>query len=121
MAISIEVKGVEALTATLSKLVSEYGPQPQCNVIVGYSADYAVHVHENLEAYHPNGQAKFLEQPATENVQIIGQIVERALTTGADLEQALLAGGLYLQAESQRLVPVDTGNLKNSAFTTVES
>lgn len=29
----------------------------------------------------------------------------------------LKAGGLHLQRESQRMVPVDTGNLKASAFT----
>lgn len=29
----------------------------------------------------------------------------------------LLAGGLIIQAEAQRRVPVDTGNLKGSAFT----
>lgn len=31
--------------------------------------------------------------------------------------QGLKMAGLYLQAESQKLVPVDTGNLKASAFT----
>jgi hypothetical protein len=32
--------------------------------VVGYSQGYAVYVHEDLEAYHPTGQAKFLETPA---------------------------------------------------------
>ncbi len=36
------------------------------------------------------------------------------------LEEALLKSGLFLQRESQKLVPVDTGALKNSAFTRVE-
>jgi hypothetical protein len=31
---------------------------------VGYSAPYAIYVHENLQAHHPIGQAKFLETPA---------------------------------------------------------
>jgi hypothetical protein len=36
-------------------------------MIVGYGQDYAVHVHENLEAAHKEGkQAKFLEQPLNE-------------------------------------------------------
>ncbi len=34
------------------------------DVQVGYTQEYAVFVHENLEAHHPIGQAKFLEQPA---------------------------------------------------------
>lgn len=36
----------------------------RAEVSVGYTASYAVFVHENLEANHPIGQAKFLEQPA---------------------------------------------------------
>ena len=33
-------------------------------VLVGYTAEYAVYVHENLEARHlPGKSAKFLEQP----------------------------------------------------------
>lgn len=34
--------------------------------IVSFDTDYAVHVHENLDAFHPVGQAKFLEEPARE-------------------------------------------------------
>lgn len=33
----------------------------------GPSAPYAVYVHENLEAYHPTGQAKFLEGTLAES------------------------------------------------------
>ena len=36
---------------------------------------------------------------------------------GAALARGLKRGGLFLQRESQRIVPVDTSNLKNSAFT----
>lgn len=31
-------------------------------VQVGYTADYAPYVHENLESHHPIGEAKFLER-----------------------------------------------------------
>ena len=34
--------------------------------------------------------------------------------------QAMLKAGLFLQAASQRLCPVDTGNLRASAFTRLE-
>ncbi|MBC8587108.1 HK97-gp10 family putative phage morphogenesis protein [Paratissierella segnis] len=37
------------------------------SVIVGFDEEYAIFVHENLEAHHPVGQAKFLEQPLNEN------------------------------------------------------
>lgn len=32
----------------------------------GPAADYAWKVHEDLEAYHPHGQAKYLEEPANQ-------------------------------------------------------
>lgn len=86
-------------------------------VVVGYSAAYAVYVHENLAASHKVGQAKFLEQPARELGPELGGIIKDALWRGADPKQALMLAGLRLQAASQRLVPVDTGNLRASAYT----
>ncbi len=66
------------------------------------------------------GQAKFLEQPARELKREFSKIIVTACSRGAKLEQALLMAGLRLQRESQQLVPVDTGNLKASAFTRKE-
>lgn len=37
------------------------------SVIVGFEEEYSIFVHENLEAHHNIGQAKFLEQPLKEN------------------------------------------------------
>jgi hypothetical protein len=87
------------------------------SVQVGYTTEYALYVHENLEAHHTVGQAKFLEQPAREMSAELARIVETAIKGGASVPQALLLAGLRLQAVSQKLVPVDTGALKNSAFT----
>lgn len=47
-------------------------------VVVSYGTDYAVFVHEDLEARHkPGKQAKFLEQPFRDNkdrlVEIVGE------------------------------------------------
>ena len=40
---------------------------PPIELEVGYTQHYAIYVHENLEANHPNGgEAKFLEKPARE-------------------------------------------------------
>ncbi len=40
------------------------GPAAKINPKTGESTDaYAIFVHENLEAHHPVGQAKYLEQP----------------------------------------------------------
>ena len=39
---------------------------------VGYTAEHAIYVHEDLEANHPNGgQAKFLEKAVYENKDVI--------------------------------------------------
>lgn len=68
----------------------------------------------------PNGQAKYLEQPARELASTLGKIVRQAVKAGNTLLEGLLMAGRYLQKESQKLVPVDTTNLKQSAFTEVE-
>lgn len=49
-------------------------------VTVGYTAAYAVFVHENLEARHKKGkQAKFLEQPAREKRPEMAAIIEKEM------------------------------------------
>lgn len=108
----------------------------QKSVIVGYTASYAVFVHENVEMkgkglprksgkgyyWDPQGvaQAKFLEAPARTESNTMGKIVAEAMKKGIPLDQSLYLAGLHLQRESQKLCPVDTGNLKNSAFTRKE-
>lgn len=49
----------------------------------GPSAGYAVYVHENLEAFHPVGQAKFLESTITESAPFMA----RRLAARIDLRQ----------------------------------
>lgn len=49
-------------------------------VAVGFNAAYAVFVHENLEAYHPVGQAKFLESALSDNIDRIVAIVARRVS-----------------------------------------
>jgi hypothetical protein len=85
---------------------------------VGYSAPYAIYVHEDLQAKHPRGgQAKFLERPARQYQAEMDRIVAAKLTPGnRSIEDALLAAGRFLLSVSQPLVPVDTGRLKKSGF-----
>jgi hypothetical protein len=128
------MEGFDKVQALLIKLANKYGDDPKVSVIVGYTAAYAVHVHENIEMkwkglprqkphkgnyWDPQGrgQAKFLEQPARELKREFSKIIVGACSNGAKLHQALMMAGLRLQRESQQLVPVDTGNLKASAFT----
>ena len=118
------IENINLVNQELSKLAARYakpGDVTDPSVAVGYTAKYAVYVHEDLEANHPNGgQAKYLEQPAREKHEILANIVATAVKRGVSLVKALYLAGLRLQRESQELVPVDTGNLRGSAFTVIE-
>jgi hypothetical protein len=92
----------------------------KASVTVGYTQSYAIYVHENMEAKHPVGQAKFLEQPARMLQPVLAQIVTDAKARGQTLAQGLVLAGLRLQRESQMLCPVDTGALRASAFTRLD-
>lgn len=113
-----EVSGVKQLAEQLKNLSDSLGVK--VNVAVGYTQNYAVYVHENLEAHHEIGQAKFLEQPFRELSPELYKQIADDVRAGMTLEQAMLRAGLRLQRESQKLCPVDTGALKNSAFTRKE-
>lgn len=73
--------------------------------------------------WDPQGRAqpKFLEGPFRRNAKTYAAIVRKALAAGRTMAQALVLAGLQLQRDSQLLVPVDTGNLKASAFTRLEA
>lgn len=49
--------------------------------------------------------------------KIIRAMEKKARSSQKKLEIGLVRAGLFLQRESQKVVPVDTGALKNSAFT----
>lgn len=120
-----KVEGVSRVVAALRKadrkLQADKARSGQGqSVVVGFTAAYALFVHENLEAKHTVGQAKFLEQPARTLRRELAQIISDAVKKGRTLLQGLLLAGLRLQREAQNLAPVDTGALRNSAFTRVE-
>lgn len=49
-------------------------------VEVGYSADHAIYVHEDMSAHHPNGgQAKFLEAAADQLQPELEEVVAQAI------------------------------------------
>jgi hypothetical protein len=148
----MKVEGIDRLVEALKRVARKYLPSAGTvhgrSVIVGYTASYAVYVHENIEAAHgqeyntkhaqyhnrgkkkgqlvtqkgPNQQAKFLEKPALElrNDGTLSSIFNDAIKGGTDFQQALYLSGLAIQWASQEIVPVDTGNLKGSAFTRKE-
>lgn len=118
------VKGSQAVQRKLKLLAAKAAKIEATTVVVGYKGvDYAIYVHEDLEARHsPGQQAKFLEQPARElaNSGELGRTIEAAVKSGAGARMGMILAGLRLQTESQAIVPVDLGNLKGNAFTDVE-
>jgi len=97
--------------------------KPRTTCLIGYTAEYALYVHEDLEARHKVGKsAQFLMTPYRELVASgeISKILGTAAKHGVPLERALYTAGLRIQRESQKIVPVDTGNLRGSAFTRLE-
>jgi len=117
----VAVTGLTEVQRAQDKLLTQARRDGKVVVAVGYTAAYALYVHEDLEAKHSEGQqAKFLEQPARNHEKDIGNTVAKVTKSTGSLEQGLLAGGMLLQRLSQQIVPVDTGNLKGSAFTEKE-
>ena len=110
-----KLEKLAALQAVLKKKKAEMlGTSP---VVVGFTQSYALIVHENLEAFHPVGQAKYLEEPARTLQKELGDITKSHVVSGGSLQDGLLKAGLRLQREAQELTPVDTGALRASAFT----
>jgi hypothetical protein len=116
-----EIKNLEKVVAQLRARAAKANRDTKASVAVSFHTDYAIFVHENLEAFHPVGQAKFLEQPARENQARYAAIVTKALQQGKTMSQALLLAGLALQRDAQQLTPIDTGALRASATTTLET
>lgn len=113
---------VEGLPKLIAQLLGLAEKEPTVSVSVGFQTNYALFVHENLQAHHPVGQAKYLEQPARQlsNDGTLANIVKIARQQGKTTAQGLLLAGLRIQREAQLLCPVDTAQLKNSAFTKLD-
>lgn len=109
---------VTNLLAKLKAKAAEQQGEP--SVVVGFTAKYALYVHEDVYATHTVGQAKYLEQPARTMRPVLARIVRDAMKKGVPLPKALLMAGLRLQREAMLLCPVDTGALRASAFTKLE-
>lgn len=114
-----KIEGVPQLLAQMKEL-SRDKRYRSASVIVGFTQAYALHVHEDLEAHHPVGKAKFLEDPFRRLAREIPGIVNQVFRQGKSLAEGLLIAGLRVQRESQLETPVDTGALKASAFTKLE-
>ena len=124
MAKVVQIIGTERLIAKLRAKAAAVKKDVEASAVTGYTASYGIYVHENLEAKHkPGKQAKFLEAPARRlsSDGTFTRVIKDAVLAGQTVAQGILKAALYLQRESMKLVPVDTGALRASAFTKLES
>jgi hypothetical protein len=117
VATSIKVTGAGKVIASLKARTA--GLRKKVSVSGGYSAPYAARVHEDLTVHHPNGQAKYLETPLRQYKPEFSRIVAYNVANKESLETACVRAWWFLMNESQKLVPVATGNLRDSAYVRV--
>ena len=132
----MKIEGLERVISALRAKAAKSRKDSQASVLVGYTAAYALYVHESMEPKHlgeprPSGLGKFwgpslygpkfLEGPARQFRGELAKIARTALQAGRTMAEALLLAGLRLQRESQKRVPVEYGNLRASAFTRLET
>ena len=88
----VPVKTGKLKASGTSKVLNNSDRKPE--YIVSYKKKYAIYVHEDLTKHHPNGQAKFLEQPARQHrsrlIKIIENEVRAATGKGSSLTSRAL-------------------------------
>lgn len=52
------------------------------DVMIGFDMEYAAAVHENMEAYHPKGKAKYLEDPLFARIDKIPKNIAKRIRAG---------------------------------------
>lgn len=111
------MSGTKRVVAAIQE--KSLGRRTDARVDVGYLAPHAIFQHENLLLHHTTGQAKFLSEPALFYAPVIADIIAKNLQNKESIETAVRRAGNFLLAESQLLVPVDTGELKASGYVKV--
>jgi len=114
-----KLERAENVTRLLRQLYAKAARHRYVSVVVGYTQNYALWVHETDRNYRVGGW-KYLQRAATALRTTLPAIVRQAMRSKAGLEQGLLLAGLRLQRDSQTNTPVDTSALKASAFTALE-
>lgn len=121
-----DITGVKKVISLLQKKLKENAENPTPQVSVGYTQAYALYVHENMEVsltlknVRAGRGAKYLETPYRQMMTSMVQHIRDGLKARKPLAKLLMVEGLLLQRASQKLVPIDTGALRASAFTRLE-
>jgi type IV secretory pathway ATPase VirB11/archaellum biosynthesis ATPase len=117
--VAVELLGVPELLVKLGAITKKVAAQASADVVVGYSAPYAIYVHENLGARHTTGRAKFLETAARRLARPLGNMIGGQVKAGVPIDTAMLSGAIRIKVASQALCPVRTGYLRASAYVEV--
>jgi hypothetical protein len=110
----VKLDGVDEFCRSLLLRAKEAKRTWQAQAEVVFTAPYAVHVHEDMEAQHAVGQAKFLEQPIREHGRELKRQVRDAVARGEDFADASLAAAEELLEYAKELCPVRRGFLRDS-------
>jgi hypothetical protein len=113
--VNSKVYGMNDLVKKIQGMDAHAKAQGHPRFAVTYDTPYALVQHENLEYFHPVGQAKFLEEPTRTRAKEIGRRVRDVYKTTRSLRRAVRAGTNLLKWFSQQLCPVLTGRLRASA------
>ena len=68
------------LKASYSKDIDDHNSDKNIKVTISNNQEYAVYVHENLEAFHKVGEAKFLENAVNEKKQSVKKRLSSAIS-----------------------------------------
>lgn len=112
------VTGIKEVKEAIKSLKRNFRAEP---VVVGYTANYALMVHENRSANFNVGKAGFLLDNTNEMKGELASIVKQTTKNNGSLQSGLDTAGLALQRKAQGDTPIDTGALRASAFTARES
>ena len=116
--INMRLMGLTKLKTDLTSRGRKAVKDTKESVVVGYTMNYAIHVHERTDLAHaPGKQAKYLEDAYKEVMPEIPSIVRQIYKKTNSIVKWLLVAGLRVQRRSQQLVPIKTGALRASAYT----
>ena len=133
MTLITKTYGLSQLQAQLTKYGNAARKNTVRRVIVGFSAPYAAAVHENVEMvlqgeprpsgigvyWGPHGEAKFLEKPARRLKKQIGRRIAQVTKSTHSVTRGMYSGGVLLRDAAKALVPVEYGELRDSAYVVV--
>lgn len=118
MGIKLEVKieGLERVNRMIQRSINRVKPFEELQTEIGYTQTYALIVHEDLEVYHPYGQAKYLEMPSRRYRSNIYKVIAAGLGRGLSFQKSLLEGCEFLRQTAIPFTPIDTGALRLSTY-----